>query len=304
MSYAKDTAGQTIDVACFSLFSGLPADGGSVTCTISQDGGNFVALADASQNTPTGATGVRRFSLSQSETNCSRARVRASCSVAGVVADDLLVFFSTASAGAPTAAAVADAVWDEPVAGHLGDGSFGERMALFATFIGAVHTSVGAGLSAAVAAIKAVVDSIKLRTDTLGAASITVTSPMTAGGDLTIVAGDVYSGARAIPVVITGWTGPSVYGAAAHLRILRTSHWAGEDVAAERTWPLILSQMGTTVSGSLTLSAYDTSGLRTAPPAGEWNYRWQLRLDTLGITVGGAVDPLATGRMRVVKRIG
>lgn len=195
----------------------------------------------------------------------------------------------------PSAATIADAVWDEATAGHVATGTFGK---LFAD----VWTSIGAALATAVAAVKGVVDAIKVRTDTIGAATLTVTSPITAGGDLTLVAGDDYSGSRAIPFVLTGWTGDDLTGAAASVRVIRAGNWAGEDTAAERTWPVTLTQNGTTVTGTCELTPEQTAGLRTAPPAGEWNYRWQLRLDA-GVTVGGALDPLDSGRMRVVKRI-
>jgi len=73
---------------------------------------------------------------------------------------------SNASAGGtpPTVGAIADAVWDEALGGHVGAGSTGKALS-----------------------------DIKAITDTLTSPSITVTSPVAAGGDVSMIAGYDYT---------------------------------------------------------------------------------------------------------------
>ena len=67
---------------------------------------------------------------------------------------------------APTAAAVADAVWDEATSGHTTSGTFGEQVK---TDIDAILVDTGTTIPAAIATVDTVVDSILVDTAVIGA---------------------------------------------------------------------------------------------------------------------------------------
>ena len=97
-------------------------------------------------------------------------------SVAGTVLAQFSIENRVVTAAAPAAATVADAVWDELIAGHSGAGSTGDTLAdILAGVDPAMMTAVIAAVSA------------------LGAGNVTVTSPVTATGEVTIIQGDTYS---------------------------------------------------------------------------------------------------------------
>ena len=96
-------------------------------------------------------------------------------SVAGTVLAQFSIENRVVTAAAPAAATVADAVWDELIAGHSGAGSTGDTLAdILAGVDPAMMTAVIAAVSA------------------LGAGSVTVTSPITAAGEINITQGDSY----------------------------------------------------------------------------------------------------------------
>jgi hypothetical protein len=111
-----------------------------------------------------------------------------------------------AGASAPTANAVADQVWDEVLAGHAGVGSTGEALASAGaagdpwntTLPGAYGAGkagkiVGDNVNAPLATIDTVADAIKAKTDTIGAGTVTVTSPVASDGvTVTTYRGDDY----------------------------------------------------------------------------------------------------------------
>ena len=74
---------------------------------------------------------------------------------------------------APTADAVADAVWDEPTAGHTTAGSFGEQCK---NDIDAILVDTGSTLDSAIATIDANVDAILVDTAEIGAAGAGLTA--------------------------------------------------------------------------------------------------------------------------------
>ncbi len=99
-------------------------------------------------------------------------------SVAGTVLAQFSIENRVVTAAAPSAATVADAVWDELTAAHSGAGSTGETLAdILAGVDPALMTSVIAAVSS------------------LGAGTVTVTSPVTATGVVTLVQGDTYAAA-------------------------------------------------------------------------------------------------------------
>ena len=94
------------------------------------------------------------------------------------VAGTVLAQFSIANRSEPaipTQAAIADAVWDEALPGHLGADTTGT--ALDAAMAGADPATLAA---------------IRAQTDLLGVGTVTVASPVTAAGEINITQGDSY----------------------------------------------------------------------------------------------------------------
>lgn len=118
-----------------------------------------------------------------------------------------------AGATAPTAGAVADAVWDEAMAGHAGAGSAGAALAAAGSagdpWSTALPGAYGAGTAGKVISDMADdVPLVKAKTDTIGTLSVTVTSPVASSGAITIYAGDDYDAAhgREISLAVTDAT--------------------------------------------------------------------------------------------------
>lgn len=95
---------------------------------------------------------------------------------------------------APTAAAVADAVWDEALAGHAAAGSAGAAL----TGAGVAGDPWTAALPGAYGegTAGAILPALEGAMSALGAAEVTVTSPVAASGAVTIYAGDDYAAAH------------------------------------------------------------------------------------------------------------
>ena len=93
-----------------------------------------------------------------------------------------------------TAAAVADAVWDEAKADHVAAGSVGKQLSDAA--LEATLTAIkGAGwTNETLAAIDVLIDAIKAKTDALDVSSVTVVTSVN-GSTITILRGDTFSGA-------------------------------------------------------------------------------------------------------------
>jgi len=111
-----------------------------------------------------------------------------------------------AGGDAPTAAAVADAVWDEALAGHAGVGTAGAALTA-AGVAGDPWTAELPGSYAAGTA-GAVLPALDAAVSALGAGDVTVVSPVAAGGTITIEQSDSYPSAlgRAITVAIADAT--------------------------------------------------------------------------------------------------
>ena len=94
---------------------------------------------------------------------------------------------------APTAATIADAVWDELSTGHTSAGKAGEQL----------WTDI---------------DAIKGRTDTIGALTVTLTAPVaTSGNAITVIRGDDYLNADGRALAFTGTNWPVITGGAVAL---------------------------------------------------------------------------------------
>ena len=137
---------------------------------------------------------------------------------------------------APTAAAVADAVWDENTTGHTTAGTFGEQVK---NDIDAILTDTGTTLDAAIATIDANVDAILLDTAEIGAAGAGLTALATQASVNTID-----SNVDAI-LVDTGTTLPGLLGTPAGASV-------SADVAAIKAeTATILTDTGTTLDTKL-----------------------------------------------------
>jgi len=92
---------------------------------------------------------------------------------------------------------VADAVWDEALAGHATAGSAGDALGSITVDLTPVLDAIAAlPDDTDVADVLAALALVKTKTDTIGAVSVTVTSPAAADGTLTLEQGDSYPAAR------------------------------------------------------------------------------------------------------------
>ncbi len=117
----------------------------------------------------------------------------------------------------PTPAAIADQVWDELTGDHMVAGSTARSLSGAAS-AGDPWTTALPGAYADGTAGK-LLPAIKAKTDTLGAAAATVSSPMAAGGAISIIANDDYYAVdgRSFDWTNTAW--PDLTGATATIKI-------------------------------------------------------------------------------------
>ena len=106
---------------------GDPVTTGTLSSTISKDGG-----AGAAGATPTFITtgeGMVKLALTNTQMNADEVAILVKSDAAGAKHAFVVLYTDTQQIGdIPTAAAIADAVWDELLSGHLTAGSFGERL--------------------------------------------------------------------------------------------------------------------------------------------------------------------------------
>jgi hypothetical protein len=161
------------------------------------------------------------------------------------------------------------------------------------TAIAGVEAASG-GLTADQAAQLA---AIKAKTDTIGAASITVQSPVATNGTASIIRGDDYAGARVLRFVYAGYSGPSLSGATATFRAMPTEDFdaAADDATLAKTASSVTVN-GSTVTIDFELADTDTATLSIDPTEGQYNYRYQVRATTTGglkITIGDGAMTIA-----------
>lgn len=164
----KNQAGQTIELYAYDYSTGAPktGDAANLTFYVAKDGGSVTALADtsAAELSSTNAPGWYRCDLSAAETNFDNALFTGKSSTSNVIVvgrpasttatylaemiarflsmveaaagspnefrftADALVRAPSGSFSGPSAAAIADAVWDEAISGHAISGSTGEAL--------------------------------------------------------------------------------------------------------------------------------------------------------------------------------
>ena len=185
----KNTSGQKLTVFAFDYTTGAPktGDAANITAYVSKDDGAVTVLADtsATEKDATNAKGLYDFDLAQGETNANKLTFSGQSSTANIVIvavpavvytlppnfpaaaidsngklqlqDGAIVAatfgaaaIDSAALAASAAAEIADAVWDEALAGHVSAGSAGLAL-------GGTATAVAANLDAAISDVLAAI---------------------------------------------------------------------------------------------------------------------------------------------------
>lgn len=141
-------------------------------------------------------------------------------------------------------------------------------------------------------------DDIQSKTDTIGSASFTLTSPVGASGDIELYAGDDYDSARPVSFTITDWSGPNVNTKTGKFRVLARSKYEQDTKTADVEISVTYAQSGTTVTTTVVLTPANMAGLSTVPPQCDYNYKYQLQ-----VTVGTKTYTLCEGNATVKKTI-
>lgn len=184
--------------------------------------------------------------------------------------------------------AIAAAIWDALTSGMTTVGSIGKKLA-DATF--------GSGGGDATLAKQ---NEILAR---INPARVVYQGPVSSDLTATIIQGDDYLDAdgEALSWIITDYTGPSVSGATAALRIMQLEDFNEDDTAAELTVTATAAMVGDDLVLKADLTAAQTAALSASPPSDKWNYIYQV---VVTLSNGHTVTPArATGAMTVSKRI-
>ncbi len=131
MAIYKNTAGQKIAVFAYTAATGAAktGDAANITAYLSKDGAAPAAITDTNpaELDATNMPGWYVFDLTQAETDAELLIIAPLSATSGVLLDQLQLFTTTAPT-IPTVAAIADAVWDEPMLGHSSAGSAGQNL--------------------------------------------------------------------------------------------------------------------------------------------------------------------------------
>ena len=144
--------------------------------------------------------------------------------------------------------------------------------------------------------------SIAAKTILLGGMSVTLSSPVSSDGAITIIKGDDWPGTAQPAFTFTDYAGPDLTGGSVELLLVSQENYAaGGSIDAELSVAASsVTQSGQTVTIDLTLTAIQTTALsHTAPPDSRPNYVYQLR----ATTVSGEVVTLALGTAVIVESI-
>lgn len=121
----------------------------------------------------------------------------------------------------------------------------------------------------------------------LAGTEVNYTGPVLADGSVDLVEGDDYT-SRPFTWTITGYTGPSLSGAAAVLRFIPMADYnlSGNTATAEVSKSFTLTQSGTTVTVSVAPTASDLTALtKTHPPLPSPNYKVQVKATSSNVTL-------------------
>jgi len=195
-----------------------------------------------------------------------------------------------AAASAPTVQEVVDGVLDEPIAGHLGAGTVGAKLNAAGASGDPLENLVPGSYAAGTAgAALGNVPAVKAKTDLLGVAGVTVSSPVATGGRLLVlVRGDDYLAAdgRALEWSSDDW--PDLTGAA--VALTARSKTTGE-VALSAAGEVTVAGAGSqTVRVELPTAATSLLSAGTA----------RLEFDVQATLAGGSIVTLVLGLVSVL----
>jgi hypothetical protein len=186
---------------------------------------------------------------------------------------------------APTAAAIADAVWDEATSGHTTSGTFGEQ----------AKTDIDAILEDTAAMATTIATAI-------AGSRVSYVGPVATNGDLTLYQGNDYSGTNALVITVSSWTGPSVNGVAGQFIVSDREDYEAEGTVAVGLLisgaDVVLAQSGTTVTATITIDAADLASLDTYPPKDRPTAYYQLR----GEYSSGKWVPISDAKFTLVRK--
>lgn len=141
-----------------------------------------------------------------------------------------------------------------------------------------IRDGVGAGDSAWT---EEQVAQVVAKTALIGVASVTFASPVTAGGDASLVKGMTYRTADGLALTwtVTGYSGPVETGDIPTLRLIRSTSYLAGTVVAEVSVAGTASLVESTLTLTFEITAAALAALTTSPPAREPSHRFQVWAD-------------------------
>lgn len=151
-------------------------------------------------------------------------------------------------------------------------------------------------LSDEIAVVDGVADAIKLRTDRIGSATVTITSPVTADQDFEIFSGDDYLDADggALTWTVSDYSGPDLAGAEIVLEAVSMADYQDRSTATAA----ISADGSVAIDGSTLTISVDLASADTASLQGEYHY--QIR----ATTAGESAVTLISGTLTIVRDVG
>jgi len=273
--------------------------GATPTITVSGEGSQ--AGADNAA-TEIGSSGIYTWEMSQAEANVDYGSV----TIQATGAITLVIPFVTRTQdiddlSVPTAAQIADQVWDETLGDHAAtdstgaalDAAGGYTIPTAAQIADQVWDEASAdhGDTGSMGALQNLLSR-------LGTVSITVTSPVATDGDVDIIQGDTYATAdgRALVWTSASYTGPSLVDATAKFRAIPSNLYEKGSGEASLDKAATIGIDGDTVTFTVELTAAETGDLDTISPR---TYAYEIEV-TLA---SGNVYTYAQGTMTVTRDV-
>lgn len=208
--------------------------------------------------------------------------------------NSLLNTVEPALAALPTAASVADAVWDEASADHVAAGSTGQKLSQIAT-AAAIADAVWDEASADHVAA----GSTGQKLSQIGAATVTITAPVAAdGATLSLVRGDDYAFAQSRHLTFTSASWPNLTGAT-EIRMTVRRRKEAFGTGADPVWFTTTDRAASRVFGvgsqTVVFELTDTNTLTMTPETAAGKYDIQATLGT------GEIITLVSGVVNVTE---
>jgi hypothetical protein len=277
----KNVASQVIGAQMVSATDGS-AFTGAVTVRVTGDGGTQALGSVGSGACTHEGNGYHTYAPATAETNYNL--IAFTFTGTGAIPTTVQVY-TVGSGGIPTAAAIADAVWDEATSGHTTSGTFGEQ----------AKTDIDAILEDTAAMATTIATAI-------AGSRVSYVGPVATNGDLTLYQGNDYSGTNALVITVSSWTGPSVNGVAGQFIVSDREDYEAEGTVAVGLLisgaDVVLAQSGTTVTATITIDAADLASLDTYPPKDRPTAYYQLR----GEYSSGKWVPISDAKFTLVRK--